>query len=264
MSGQPPDYGGGYGPPPPGYGQDPYGQPPPYAPAAGPPPTARAPGPTPLGRIGLILIALGGLVFAFAAFTEIARNDADNRVEGDSPTAVIGFIIFALALVAAFLPAIGLRLAAITAGAGFSLFAAIVVIAAKTNEVFDFGGEAELKTGAYLAILGFVLGIVGVFLALAGLIHKTPQQPATAPPGSAGTGGSSVASLVLSILGIFVPLLAALGIGFGILALDDHRRSGGAIGGKGKATAGIIIGLIVLVGYTIGLGLGIPLSKSGS
>jgi hypothetical protein len=73
-----------------------------------------------------------------------------------------------------------------------------------------------------------------------------------------------VASLVLSILGVVIPLLAAAGIGLGILGLEDHRRSGGAIGGKGKATAGIIIGLIVLIGYTVGLAIGIPAVKAGS
>ena len=260
MSGQPPAYGDYGGDP---YAQGGYGQ-------GGYPPAPggivpRRPGLTPLGRLGMILIALAGVAFALAGLQDIVGTADNNvRVEGDSPTIVIGVIVAVLALLAAFLPQLGLHLAAIATGAGLALFAGAVVIIAKGDEIFELTPqEQELKTGAYLAIAAFAVGIVGVFLALAGLIHKTPQQPATAAPGSAGRSGSSVAALVLSILGVFFPLLAALGMGFGILGLDDHRRSGGAIAGKGLSTAGIIVGLIVLVGYTLGIAIGIP-SVEGS
>jgi len=263
MSGQPPGY-GGYGQDP--YGQDPYGRAgyPPPAPGAGPATTRR--GLTPLGRIGMILIALAGVAFAIAGFQDIvATPDGNFRVEGDSPTIVIGVIVIVLGLLAAVLPAIGLHLAAIVAGAGLALFSGALVIIAKTDDIFDLASQdPELKTGAYLAIAAFAIGIIGVFVALAGLIHKTPMQPVTAAPGSAGRSGKSIASLVLSIVGIFFPLLAALGMGFGILGLEDHRRSGGAIAGKGMSTAGIIIGLIVLVGYTVGIAIGIAAVEPGS
>lgn len=257
MSGQPPQYGGGYGPPP---GQDPYAQGgyPQPAPAAGPPPARR--GLTPLGRIGMLLIAAAGVAFAIVGFTDIlVTPDGFAKYTGGTFPIVAGAILAVLALAAAAVPQVALHLTAIAAGVFVALFAGLAVIGGKTDEIFD-GRDPELKAGAYLAILAFAVGMIGAFVALAGLIHKTPQQPVTAAPGSAGRSGSSVASLVLSILGVIFGPLSAFGIGFGVLGLEDHRRSGGAIAGKGLSTAGIIIGLIVLLGYTVGVAIAIPLA----
>ena len=77
---------------------------------------------------------------------------------------------------------------------------------------------------------------------------EAPPQgyaPLVAPPpypGSQGTNGFAIASLVLGLVGVQV-----LAIVFGHIALAQIRRSGGAQGGRGLAIAGLVLGYVVLV-----------------
>lgn len=84
-----------------------------------------------------------------------------------------------------------------------------------------------------------------------------PAPPASHPaaparPAKRKTSGLAVASLVLGITCFFlVPIIGAiLAIIFGALARGRIKRSGGELGGKGMANAGLalgIVGLVVLV-----------------
>ena len=64
------------------------------------------------------------------------------------------------------------------------------------------------------------------------------------------TNGSAIASLVLSILGLF-GIGSLLGIVFGHRARREIRASGGYEGGEGLATAGIVIGWVTLVLFAL-------------
>ena len=74
--------------------------------------------------------------------------------------------------------------------------------------------------------------------------------PANAQPQAAAggqTSGKAIASLVLSLVGLFAcALLGIAGIILGQNALTEIRSSGGTIQGEGLAKAGIIIGWIEL------------------
>jgi hypothetical protein len=78
---------------------------------------------------------------------------------------------------------------------------------------------------------------------------QAPQQqtPWGAPPPP--NSGKATASLVLSICGLLVcPLiLSVLGLVFGYQARGEIDRSNGAVGGRGLATAGIVIGWVGIV-----------------
>jgi prepilin-type processing-associated H-X9-DG protein len=67
-----------------------------------------------------------------------------------------------------------------------------------------------------------------------------PGPPAPAPQ---TTSGKAIASLVLGICSLVFCLLAGIpAIIFGVLGLGDINRSRGMLGGRGMATAGIILG----------------------
>lgn len=71
------------------------------------------------------------------------------------------------------------------------------------------------------------------------------QIPPTPPYRQPENSGKAVASLVISIVSLFVCMfLGIVGIVLGHLALKDIRDSGGALTGDGLAKAGIIIGWI--------------------
>jgi len=71
-------------------------------------------------------------------------------------------------------------------------------------------------------------------------------QPMMTRPMVQTTNGSAVASLVLSILGLF-GIGSLLGIIFGYKARREIRGSGGYQGGDGLAVAGIVIGYVTLI-----------------
>jgi len=67
------------------------------------------------------------------------------------------------------------------------------------------------------------------------------------PPGSGSkTNGMAVASLVCGITGFFCGVTAVLAIIFGFVAKRQISESGGVQGGNGMATAGIVIGFVVV------------------
>ena len=111
------------------------------------------------------------------------------------------------------------------------------------------------------------------------LAPQSTQPPYGAPPyqaagwqGQGGygypqprdTNGFAIASLVCSLVGIFILVLGpALGIIFGIVGLNQIPRQGQA--GRGLAIAGITIGAIVLLLDVIGLiAIGTETNSGGS
>jgi hypothetical protein len=101
---------------------------------------------------------------------------------------------------------------------------------------------------------------------------RTPSSypPSGYPPSMAGsqpmmprpmvqtTNGSAIASLVLSVLGLF-GIGSLLGIIFGHRARREIRQSGGYQGGDGLALAGIIIGYVTLALFVLAIALWITL-----
>jgi hypothetical protein len=60
------------------------------------------------------------------------------------------------------------------------------------------------------------------------------------------TNGMAVASLVCSVLGLFCGVGAVVGVILGFVARGQIRRSAGAQKGEGLATAGIVVGFVVI------------------
>lgn len=86
--------------------------------------------------------------------------------------------------------------------------------------------------------------------------------PGYAPPMPPKTSGMAISSLVLSLLGFFIPILvgSVLGVIFGHMALGEIKRSNGTVEGQGLAVAGLVIGYIglgiqLLVACFIALGI---------
>jgi hypothetical protein len=72
---------------------------------------------------------------------------------------------------------------------------------------------------------------------------------------AAATPGEATASLVLGIVGIFIcPIICSiLAIVYGIKAKNMIDASGGYMGGRGVAQAGLVLGIVGMVLYTITL-----------
>lgn len=70
----------------------------------------------------------------------------------------------------------------------------------------------------------------------------------SAPPPRPRTNGFAVAALVLGIVGL-CGFIGILGLIFGVLAKEKIRQTGQA--GEGLATAGIVLGIISIVGTVV-------------
>ncbi len=79
--------------------------------------------------------------------------------------------------------------------------------------------------------------------------YAYPPAPGYYPgPMAPTTNGYATASLVCSLVGIFVPILASvLAIFFGVVALNQIGSSNGRYEGRGLAIAGIVIGAVGVV-----------------
>ena len=92
------------------------------------------------------------------------------------------------------------------------------------------------------------------------MADKTPPAPPPVPQPVPGTPLIAICSLVLAVLSFFCGWLftAIPAVICGHVARSKIRKSGGALGGKSIATAGLILGYIALV---LGI-MGIPLLVS--
>jgi hypothetical protein len=72
-------------------------------------------------------------------------------------------------------------------------------------------------------------------------------------PQAQKTNGLAIASLVCGIVGLllFGIILGPLAFIFGLVAMNQINKSGGAQKGKGLAIAGVVFGAIALVGAII-------------
>jgi Domain of unknown function (DUF4190) len=98
------------------------------------------------------------------------------------------------------------------------------------------------------------------------------QQPAGgggwAQAGGAKTSGKSTAALVLGILGLlFCPLICSvLALVLGYQSRREIDAAGGRLGGRGNATAGIVlgwIGIAIMVALIVLFGIGFSLGGDG-
>jgi len=86
-----------------------------------------------------------------------------------------------------------------------------------------------------------------------------PLSPVAAPAARPRTSRMAITSLVLGILGILTCGITALaGLIFGIVAMVKVKNSGGRLGGKGIALAGIIVSGIFLLMIPIQAALLLP------
>jgi hypothetical protein len=100
--------------------------------------------------------------------------------------------------------------------------------------------------------------------------QPAPQSPWQAPDGGwaqaggAKTSGKSTAALVLGILGLlFCPLICSvLALVLGHQSRREIDASGGRLGGRGNATAGIVlgwVGIAIMIALIVLFGIGLSL-----
>jgi hypothetical protein len=245
---------------------EPVPDPPPAPPAAAaPPPPAppegevgppRAYPPTALGRAGFGVAAAGGILTAATAGSTAVDQEPFGYIEVAGGS-WIGVVAAVMCVAAAAAPWPWARIAGVGVSSLFAILVAFAVIGFRTSDELISGVDVTLGPAGWLMVIGSLLLFGGTALALIGL-----RRPARGPdPALEPREGKAVASLVLGIVGVIIPVTAAPAIGLGLLAMDDVRTSGGRIGGRGMAVAGFVLGIVALSLWGLGLLLGMLLAQ---
>ena len=236
-----------------GSATDPVPEPPPAPPGGEAP---RAYPPTPLGRAGFGVAAVGGVLTAATAGSTAVDQDPYGYIEVAGGS-WIGVVAAVTCVAAAAAPWPWARIAGVGVSSLFAILVAFAVIGFRTSDELVADVDVTLGPAGWLMVIGSLLLFGGTALALIGL-----RRPARGPdPARAPQEGKAVASLVLGIIGVILPVTAAPAIGLGLLAMDDVRSSGGRVGSRGMAVAGFVLGIVALSLWGLGLLLGMLLAQ---
>lgn len=249
------------------------GDPPPPPPPPAPPAAAPEPGgatpvdepdgprgiaypPTLPGRAGFGVAAVGGvLVAATAGSTAVTQGDFSSiEVAGGS---WLGVIAAVSCVAAAAAPWAWARVAGVGISSFFAILVSFAVIGFRTSEDFIPDVDVSLGTAGWLMVIGALLLFAGTAVALVFLRVPAPGPDPSLRPGD----GKGVAALVVGIVGVLLPFLAAPAIGLALFAMDDVRASAGRVSGRGMAIAGLVLGIVSLSLWGAGLVLGMLLAQ---
>ena len=237
-------------PPPPGPDGPGLVPPPPDAPAGRLYPS------TVLGRVGFGVAAVGGVLTAATAGSTAVDQDPYGYIEVAGGS-WIGVVAAVLGVAAAAAPWPWARLAGVGVTTLFAILVSFAVIGFRTSDDLVPGVDVTLGPAGWLMVVGALLLFAGTALALIGLRRPTRGPDPSLHPRE----GKAVASLVLGIVGMLIPVTAAPAIGLGLFAMDDVRTTGGGIGGRGMAVAGFVLGIVSLSLWGLGLLLGMLLAQ---
>ena len=170
---------------------------PPPAPADGP---RLAYPPTPLGRAGFGVAALGGVLAAATAGSTAVTQEPFGSIEVTGAGAWVGGIAAVLCVAAAVVRWPWARVAGVGVATFFAVFLSIAVISFRTSDELEPGVDVSLAGAGWLMLAGALLLFAGAALALLGLRAPVRGPEPEATPGE----GKGVASMVLGILGMLL------------------------------------------------------------
>lgn len=226
-------------------------------------------------RAAFVLGALAALLVALSPLGELtegrmrAHEDITTTLSVEPTVAVIGAIVFVLAVGAAFAPAqwswvppvgvLVITAAATTAG--------IELVRGRISETFVADRSTTLEGGGLMLTAGFwlaVLAIAGALVALRQIALALPPAPPEVRealqvrPDGRPMRSSLRATLgaALGVCGLLAPIFSGAAAALGVTALGDIRSKGGRLGGRGAAIGAIVLGIIGLSLMIAVLGVG--------
>lgn len=223
-------------------------------------------------RLALALAAAAGVLALAGGLLDAAAGPARGR---PGATAVVsarpGLVAVCVAAGAAAAAAAALRrpwahLTGVVAATLVAAFAAAAVVGARADEAIAARAAVELRAGGILLASAFAVGAAAVAVALLGYrrMARTPPAPTgDRPRPDPGIAARATAALATGLLSLLVPVLGGLAASLGLLAQAEIARSRNQLEGRGRAAAGIILGLFVLALVLLGGLVGVALVRPG-
>jgi hypothetical protein len=220
-----------------------------------------------LVRAGLALGAGAAVLVAIAPSADLAsgpgRDDPSRVVAIDLEAAVgaLGAAGALLLIAAALAPWLWAHLAGVALTTIVAATSGLIVLTGRTSDDFVADADITLERGGVLLVLAFWIGLIGVIVTLVGfrrMAMGASDAPLARDAGEAEavveeegrparrTSGKATVALVLGLAGFITVFASTLAVAFGTLALGDIRASKGALGGRGIAIAGLVLGVVAL------------------
>lgn len=206
----------------------------------------------PIGRIGHLVAAAGGLLTLGAIGQTLTEQPGLVKYEASAAVPVTGLVLTAACVAAAFVPNIWARLAGHLVGAGATVFLLLFMLGTKTGDEFLAGVDVEAKAGWWFIAFAALLALVGLLVAT--FFFTTPARGDDGRDKGAAPFG--IIGFIVALVGALVIPLSAAGGAAGLLGKHDSDASSGRIGGRGLAIAAFWIGLAAFAAWTIGLWIG--------
>lgn len=227
-------------------------------------------------RAGLLLGAAAGVLVALAPTGDLADGPARGAermtatIDLEPVVAAVGVAGAVLLVGAALAPWLWAQLAGVALATILAATAGLIVVSGRTSDDFAVDADVSLQTGGVLLVLAFWIGLAGVIVTLVGFRQTamaTSQEALEAgAPADEGDGlpqksRKALVALVLGVAGFITVVASSLAIAFATLALGDIRASGGRLGGRGMAIAGLVLGFVTLSLLAALVGLGTLTAK---
>lgn len=198
-----------------------------------------------LARAGIGLAAIAGVIAVVSLGKVLVRQPTVlfedsarvSEVGGGVWTAAGGAVLLALG---AALPWLWARFAGVGLAGLMTLSLGFSVIGARTSDRFlESGPDVTLGPGGVVLVVATFTALAGTALALVGmvLLAGAMRRGRTWP-------GLGIASLVLGIVGIIVPVCQPLAVSFGAFGMGGFGdRTERTENGRGMALSGFVLGL---------------------
>lgn len=213
--------------------------------------------------------AVTGILAALIACTAVGRTLVSGPARAprtgtaavDLPSVgIVAFVVCAVLLaVSLAVPRTWMRMVAVALVTAVVMTCGAVVTFARLSSDFAREADLSLESGGSILIVGFLVGLVGLALALYGSRELPPSVDRSAL--RPGLSGSATASMVLAIGGVITAIASSLAVVVGVRGLREIRESEGVRRGRGLAIAGLVLGLLWTVAWA-GLLLNLMLTAS--
>jgi hypothetical protein len=215
-----------------------------------------------LVRAGLGIGAIAGLLVALAPTGDLVSGPARDAPETvatidlEGAVGALGVVGAILLAAAAAAPWLWAHLAGVALTTVVAATSGLIVLTGRTTDDLAPDADVSLERGGVLLLLAFWVGLAATIVTLVGFRRVAIDASEAAGEPAPGaevdsearrrTSGKATVSLVLGIAGFLTVFASTLAIAFGTLALGDIRASGGALGGRGIAIAGLVLGFVAL------------------
>jgi hypothetical protein len=214
-------------------------------------------------RAGLGIGAIAGVLVALGPSGDLvsgpSRDDpgATATIDLEPAVGALGLAAAVLLVAAAAVPWLWAHLAGVALATIVAATAGLITLTGRTSDDFVADEDVSLERGGVFLALAFWVGLAAVIVVLVGFRRVAVEAAAAAaeeepspPPPEEGarrrTSGKATVALVLGIAGFITVFASSLAIAFATLALGDIRASQGALGGRGVAIAGLVLGFVAL------------------